>query len=49
MVEIIKFGANYNAGLFEFLEASAETILSLSDMELVPRMVSMVMAINAKS
>lgn len=47
MGEIIKAGAIFNAELFELLEASAEQILSLSDMVLVQRMVSMAVAVKA--
>ncbi|KAJ0396596.1 hypothetical protein ATCC90586_004058 [Pythium insidiosum] len=47
MAEVIKAGAIYDAALFELLEASSESVLALSDMELVQRIVAMAVQVKA--
>ncbi|CAI5715166.1 unnamed protein product [Peronospora destructor] len=47
MGEVIKSGAIFNAELFELLETSAETILALSDMDIVQRVVALTVQVKA--
>ncbi|KAE9312852.1 Pentafunctional AROM polypeptide [Phytophthora fragariae] len=47
MGEVIKSGAIFDAELFELLETSAETILSLSDMDVVQRVVALTVQVKA--
>ncbi|KAF4139019.1 Shikimate / quinate 5-dehydrogenase [Phytophthora infestans] len=47
MGEVIKSGAIFDAELFELLENSAETILSLSDMDIVQRVVALTVQVKA--
>lgn len=47
MAEVIKSGAIFNAELFELLENSTETILSLSNMDVVQRVVALTVQVKA--
>ncbi|RLN89902.1 hypothetical protein BBJ28_00010921 [Nothophytophthora sp. Chile5] len=47
MGEVVKSGAIFDAELFELLETSAETLLSLSDMEVVQRVVALTVQVKA--
>ncbi|CEG36095.1 3-phosphoshikimate 1-carboxyvinyltransferase [Plasmopara halstedii] len=47
MAEVIKSGAIFNAELFELLENSTETILSLSNMDILQRVVALTVQVKA--
>ncbi|RLN59111.1 hypothetical protein BBJ29_003958 [Phytophthora kernoviae] len=47
MGEVIKSGAIFDAELFELLETSTETLLSLSNMDVVQRVVAMTVQVKA--
>ncbi|RMX68968.1 hypothetical protein KXD40_003448 [Peronospora effusa] len=47
MAEVIKSGAIYSPELFELLETSAETMLTLSDMDVVQRIVALTVQVKA--